>query len=337
MPLYFDEVFLQHKQSAWHPERPERLVRILQMMQDLELDAQLMPVEPASRERLARVHDDSYLDMMKNFGEGPYDPDTYVRPETYSIAEKAAGASVAAALDTMLNHRSNIVLARPPGHHSGRNYAGGFCYMNNVAIAARALQAEEGVSRVAILDFDVHHGNGTSDIFYGDESVLYISTHQWGIYPGTGHAESVGEGTGEGFNINMPFRGGMGDGTFSDAVTRLVRPVMEEFSPKAVLVSLGGDGHYADPLGGLSLSSPGYVDTYLAPHRIAKELGLGGATYFLEGGYDVDALAEVVWGVHEGFYDRPLDFQLTEVEDVSGAGSDIVDNVIRIHGDYWDL
>jgi len=337
MPIYFDEAFLRHKQSAWHPEAPERLVRILQMMEVLELDVQMMPVEPAGRERLTRVHDGSYLDMMENFGEGPYDPDTYVRPETYSIAEKAAGASVEAALDTLHNSRSNMVLARPPGHHSGRNYAGGFCYLNNVAIAARALQMEEGMTRVAVLDFDVHHGNGTSDIFYADETVLYISTHQWGIYPGTGHAESVGEGTGEGYNINLPFRGGMGDGTFADAMARIVRPVMEEFSPKAVLVSLGADGHYADPLGGLSLSSPGYVDTYLTGHRIALEQGLGGATYFLEGGYDVDALAEVVWGVHEGFSDRTLDYQLTDIEDSSGEGSDIVDNVITIHGDYWDL
>jgi acetoin utilization deacetylase AcuC-like enzyme len=337
MPVYFDEDFLRHKQSAWHPERPERLVRILQMMKDLELDAQLMPVEPAGRERLARVHDGSYLDMLEAFGEGPYDPDTYVRPETYSIAEKAAGASVAAAIDTINNARSNIVLARPPGHHSGRNYAGGFCYMNNIAIAARAVQVEEGATRVAILDFDVHHGNGTSDVFYGDESVLYISTHQWGIYPGTGHAESVGEDTGEGFNINMPFRDGMGDGTFADAMARVVRPVLEQFSPKVVLVSLGGDGHYADPLGGLSLSSPGYVETYLSPHEIALEMGLGGATYFLEGGYDIDALAEVVWGVHEGFSGRTLDYQLTDVKDPSGEGSDIVDNVVRIHRDYWDL
>ncbi len=337
MPVYFDEDFLLHKQSAWHPERPERLVRILQMMREMELDAQLMPVEPAGRERLTRVHDDSYLSMLENFGEGPYDGDTYVRPETYGIADKAAGASVAAALDTLHNGRSNMVLARPPGHHSGRNYAGGFCYFNNIAIATRALQVEEGRSRVAILDFDVHHGNGTSDIFYGDETVLYISTHQWGIYPGTGHAESVGEGTGEGFNINMPFRSGMGDATFADAMERVVRPVLSQFAPTAVLVSIGGDGHYADPLGGLSLSSPGYVEAYLTGHQVARELGLGGATYFLEGGYDLDALAEVVWGVHEGFSGRSIDYKLTDVSDTSAEGSDIVDNALRIHRDYWSL
>lgn len=337
MPLYFDEDFLRHRQTSYHPERPERLVRILQMMQDLQLDAELMPVEPASREQLVRVHDTSYLDMLANFGEGPYDPDTYVRPETYGIAEKAAGASIEAARDTLHNGRSNIVLARPPGHHSGRNYAGGFCYLNNVALAARALQAEEGITRVAVLDFDVHHGNGTSDVFYGDESVLYVSTHQWGIYPGTGHAESVGEGTGEGYNINVPLRGGMGDATFRDAIDRVVAPVLEAFSPKAMLVSLGGDGHYADPLAGLTVSSPGYVDVYLTGHRMAKEMGLGGATYFLEGGYNIDALAEVVWGVHEGFAGREIEYELTDVSDREATGSDIVDQVIRVHKDYWEL
>jgi acetoin utilization deacetylase AcuC-like enzyme len=337
MPVYFDEDFLRHRQTAYHPERPERLVRIMQMMEELELDVQVLPVAPAQREQLSRVHDGSYLDLLEHFGEGPYDPDTYVRPETYSIAKKAAGASIAGAKDTLANERSNIVLARPPGHHSGRNYAGGFCYLNNVAIAARTLQKEERITRVAILDFDVHHGNGTSDIFYSDETVLYISSHQWGLYPGTGHAESVGEGSGEGFNINLPFRGGMGDATFRDAIERVVRPVMDAFSPKAILTSLGGDGHYADPLGGLSLSSPGYVETYLFAHKMAGELGLGGATYFLEGGYNIDAMAEVVWGVHEGFEGRTIDYDLTDVMDTTASGADIVDNVVRIHRDYWDL
>jgi acetoin utilization deacetylase AcuC-like enzyme len=337
MPVYFDEDFLLHKQSSWHPERPERLVRILQMMQELELDVELMPVEPADRERVTRVHDNTYLDLMENFGEGPYDPDTYVRPETYGIALKSAGAGVAAALDTHHNGRSNIVVSRPPGHHSGRNYAGGFCYLNNIAIAARALQAEEGVTRVAIIDLDVHHGNGTSDVFYLDETVLYISTHMWGIFPGTGHAESVGEGTGEGFNINLPFRGGTGDATMRDAIERVVRPVIEQFSPKAFLVSLGTDGHYADPLGGLTMSSPGYVEAYLVAHEMAREMGLGGATYFLEGGYDLDSLAEVVWGVHEGFSGGTLEYEGTEVSDVTAEGSDVVDKVARVHGDYWDL
>ncbi len=337
MPVFFDEDFLRHRQTPFHPERPERLARIMQMMEERELEAEIMPVAPAERDQLLRVHDGSYLDMLKHFGEGPYDPDTYVHTETYGIAEKAAGASIAAAKDTLRNRRSNLVLARPPGHHSGRNYAGGFCYLNNIALAARALQAEEGLNRVAILDFDVHHGNGTSDVFYGDETVLYISTHQWGIYPGTGPAESVGEGTGEGFNINFPLRGGMGDATLLDALERVVEPVVEAFSPNAIMVSLGGDGHYADPLGGLTMSSQGYVETYLMPHRLAKGMGLGGATYFLEGGYDLDALAEVVWGVHEGFSGSELEYSLTEVRDTEGAGRDIVDHVLRIHKSYWDL
>ncbi len=337
MPIFYDEDFLRHRQTPFHPECPERLVRIMQMMDELELDVEIHLVKVASRDQLLRVHDGSYLDLLANFGEGPYDPDTYKHTETYSIAEKAAGASVAAALDTVANKRSNMALARPPGHHSGRNYAGGFCYLNNVAIAARALQAESGLARVAILDFDVHHGNGTSDVFSGDESVLYISTHQWGIYPGTGHLESVGEGMGEGYNVNIPLRGGMGDTTFAYAMEQVVEPILQAFTPDAILVSLGGDGHYADPLAGLSISSSGYVDTYLLAHRIAHELGLGGATYFLEGGYNIDALAEVVWGVNEGFTGGTIDYALDQMHDGECLGRDIVDRVVSIQKDYWDL
>ena len=337
MPVFYDEDFLRHRQTPFHPERPERLIRVMQMLEELELDAEVHPVVPASREQLMRIHDGSYLDLLANFGEGPYDPDTYMRPETYGIAEKAAGASIAAAKDTLANGRSNIVLARPPGHHSGRNYAGGFCYLNNVAIAARALQAEEGVARVAILDFDVHHGNGTSDVFASEDSVLYISTHQWGIYPGTGHLESGGEGVGEGFNVNIPLREGLGDATLAYALERVLTPILSGFTPDAVLVSLGSDGHYADPLAGLTLSSPGYVEAYLLAHRMARERGLGGATYFLEGGYNIDALAEVVWGVHEGFSGGSIEYEMETIQDRDVLGSDIVDRVASVHEDYWDL
>jgi acetoin utilization deacetylase AcuC-like enzyme len=337
MPVFFHEDFLRHRQTSFHPERPERLERVMQVKDQLELDVEIATPTAATVDQLERVHDGSYLDIIKHFGEGYYDMDTYVRPETYDIAILAAGAGIAAAIDTLRNDRSNIALTRPPGHHSGRNYAGGFCYLNNIAIAARALQAEEDLKRVAVLDFDVHHGNGTSDVFYKDRSILYISTHQWGIYPGTGRTEAVGEEDGEGFNINVPFRGGAGDSSMKEAMERLVEPVVSEFLPEAILVSLGGDAHYADPLAGLTMSSPGYVDTYLVGHRLAKELGLGGAVYFLEGGYDVDALAEVVWGISEGFEGRDIEYSLSEVADTEGVGKGVVDEVVRIHRDYWDL
>jgi acetoin utilization deacetylase AcuC-like enzyme len=337
MPVYFHPEFLKHRQMAFHPERPERLVRIMGLHDELRLGAEVKQAGPATDVQLLRVHEGSYLDMLRDFGEGPYDPDTYVRPETFGIARLAAGASIAAARDSVEARRPNIVLARPPGHHSGRNYAGGFCYLNNVAIAARALQAEDGVDRVAILDFDVHHGNGTSDVFYSDPHVLYISTHQWGIYPGTGLAEADGEGPGAGFNVNIPFLQGMGDATFKDAMDRIVRPIVTQFDPGAVLVSLGGDAHYADPLGGLTLSSKAFVETYLVAHELARDLGVGGATYFLEGGYNIDALAEVVWGVHEGFSSRTVPYRFNDVADAERMGTSIVDSVVQVQSKHWKL
>jgi acetoin utilization deacetylase AcuC-like enzyme len=337
MPVYFHEEFLTHRQTSFHPERPERLVRVLAMRDELKLQVEMAEGSPASDEQLLRVHEDSYIDLLENFGEGPYDPDTYMRAETFGIARLAAGAGIAAAMDTLKARRSNIVLARPPGHHSGRNYAGGFCYLNNVAIAARALQAEAGVERVAILDFDVHHGNGTSDVFYRDPTVLYISTHQWGIYPGTGLAEAVGEGKGEGFNVNIPFLRGMGDATFRDAMDRVVRPIVEQYGPGAILVSLGADAHYADPLGGLTLSSRAFAETYLVGHELARDLGLGGAAYFLEGGYNIDALAEVVWGTHEGFSGRSIPYAFDQVADADCLGKPVIDRVVKLQGKHWKL
>ena len=337
MPVYFDEAFLRHRQTAYHPERPERLVRTMAMAHELKLAVETPSFGEATDEQLLRVHEGSYLDLLRDFGEGPYDGDTYVRPETYGIARLAAGAGIAAARDSLRSRRSNIVLARPPGHHSGRNYAGGFCYLNNVAIAARALQSEEGVERVAILDWDVHHGNGTSDLFYKDPTVLYVSTHQWGIFPGTGPAEATGEGEGAGYNVNLPFLQGMGDATFKYAMDRVVRPVVERFGPGAILVSLGVDAHYEDPLGGLTLSSQGFVEAYLVAHELGRDLGLGGATYYLEGGYNIDALAEVVWGVHEGFRGASVPYAFTDVADIEGLGNAIVDRVRALHSKRWRL
>lgn len=337
MPVYFHEEFLRHRQSAYHPERPERLERIMSFRDERSLDAEVLKAGPATQEQLERVHEESYVDLLRHFGEGPYDPDTYVRPETYSIAELSAGAGIAAARRTVRERSSTIALTRPPGHHSGRNYAGGFCYLNNISIAVRALQAEEGIGRVAILDYDVHHGNGTSDVFYSDPSVLFISTHQWGIFPGTGAAEGVGEGEGKGFNVNIPLLHGMGDATFREVVERVARPIVEQFEPEAIVSSLGVDAHYADMLGGLSLSSQGEVETYMSAHELARDLGLGGATFFLEGGYNLDALAEVVWGIHEGCAGRRLEFKFTDVSDTECIGRSIVDKVVAVQSRYWKL
>ena len=185
-------------------------------------------------------------------------------------------------------------LARPPGHHAGPDYGGGFCYLNNVAVAA-ADQVAQG-RRVAILDYDPHPGNGTSEICADDATALYVSTHQYGIYPGTGAAEDVGMGEGRGFNVNIPFTAGCGDASFHAAYDEIIEPIVRAYRPDVILVSLGVDAHYRDPLTSLALSSAGYVDLLARTARLAKDVCGRRLVVALEGGDHLPALAEGVAG-----------------------------------------
>jgi acetoin utilization deacetylase AcuC-like enzyme len=228
-----------------------------------------------------------------------------------------------------------VALVRPPGHHAGPDYGGGFCYLNNVAAAA-ADQVAQG-HRVAILDYDAHHGNGTSEIFEDEAAVLYISTHQYGIYPGTGAAEDVGKGEGRGFNVNIPFTAGCGDESFRVAYDEIVEPVVREYKPEVILVSLGIDAHYRDPLTGLSLSSPGYVDLVMRSADLAKELCDSRFVVALEGGYHLQALSEVYAGVVARLRQRRVDLELTQLLDAKGKGRPGIEATKRAHKDFWNL
>lgn len=259
--------------------------------------------------------------------------DTYVRPETYGIAALAAGGAILASRFAVENSSPAMALVRPPGHHAGPSYAGGFCYFNNAAIAAEWLIRSKQTKRVAIVDFDVHHGNGTAEIFKSRSDVLFISTHLYGIYPGTGAAEDTGDGQGEGYTINIPFVSGCGDASFLATYEQIIEPVLNQFKPNAVIVSLGIDSHYRDTLGSLTLSSGGYID--ICSRLI--DFSRGRCAFTLEGGYDFDATADVIAGLASKSSGKTTALRYTDVVDRECAGSEVITRVKRIQSQYWKL
>ena len=318
-----------------HVERPERLQAIVDRLRKEDLFREVRSPSPASLPEMRRIHRSTFLDFFKALSEGYLDPETAVHPETWGIALLAAGATIQATRAAMADGRPTVALVRPPGHHAGPDSGGGFCYLNNVAAAA-ADQVAQG-RRVANLDYDADHGNGTSEIFEDEAAVLYISTHQYGIYPGTGAAEDVGRGEGRGFNVNIPFTSGCGDSSFTLAFEEIIEPVLREYKPDLVMVSLGTDAHYRDPLTGLALSSPGYVDLMAKSFVLARELCGGRFVVTLEGGYHLQALSEVIAGVVARLAGRRVDLELTQLLDPKGKGRPAIESTKRAHKEFWNL
>ncbi len=281
-----------HDTGAGHPERAERLRAVEAGVADLERDGAVerRPGRPATRAELLRVHDGGYLDRIASFiaaGGGPIDADTRVSSGSWEAALLAAGSGLeAAGLLTSGAAEAAFVAVRPPGHHAPAAQAMGFCLLNNVAVTAAAL-ADTG-QRVLIVDWDVHHGNGTQDIFWDDPRVMYVSTHEWPLYPGTGRPQDVGgpNAVGSTFNVPLP-PGGTGDVPRA-ALEELVAPAVERFGPDWVLISAGFDAHRLDPLAGLEWSSGDYAR--LAATVVAWAPRPGRVIAFLEGGYDLEAL-----------------------------------------------
>jgi len=333
--LVYDPRFLEHVSSPLHVERPERLRAIVDRLKAERLFSEVAKPAPASISDVERVHRKTYIEYFRTLTEGFLDQETAVHPETFDIALLAAGATLQAARTAIREGRPVIALVRPPGHHAGPDYGGGFCYLNNVAAAA-AEQVAEG-RRVAILDYDAHHGNGTSEIFSDEASVLYISTHQYGIYPGTGPAADVGKGDGRGFTVNIPFTAGCGDSSYFIAYDTLIEPILREFRPEAILMSLGIDAHYRDPLTSLALSSPGYVELVARSAAAASSLCNGRLVVALEGGYHLDAVAEVVAGIAARFQGRSLEFRLKDVLDDKGRGRGAIEATMAVHRTFWNL
>jgi acetoin utilization deacetylase AcuC-like enzyme len=281
-----------------HPEHPTRITAIEHELAARDwLGWEVRESPPADRALLETVHPARYVAGIEEFclgGGGHLDVDTVVSPESFVAALHAAGGA-AGIIDALLEGKAPAAasLHRPPGHHAERARAMGFCLFNNVAIAARRAIAAHGLSRVLVLDWDVHHGNGTNDIFHEDPQVLFVSIHEWPLYPGTGAASDVGSGAGEGYTVNLPAPGGSGDELWCSLVEHVVVPLAGDYAPELVLVSAGYDAHADDPLAGCKVSDEGYTAMAGSARRLAESLGapLG---LVLEGGYDLGALARCV-------------------------------------------
>jgi acetoin utilization deacetylase AcuC-like enzyme len=269
-----------HPAPSSHPEQPERLRRLHEHFPGFTEG------HPAAREQIERAHDAAYVRAIESIDDRVLlDPDTYAGPTTWEAACLAAGCSIEAVA------REGFALVRPPGHHALADRAMGFCIFDNVAVAARHAQTELGLERVAIVDFDVHHGNGTEAIFREDPSVLFVSLHQWPFYPGTG-----GPGTGDEHTLNLPLAAGAGDAEYTRAFEETVEPAVRAFAPDLVLISAGFDAHEADPLASMRVTEDGFREL----SRRCAVLGPRTAAV-LEGGYNLETLPGLVGAALEGF------------------------------------
>jgi acetoin utilization deacetylase AcuC-like enzyme len=298
--LIYDPAFLKHE-TGRHPENSERLRRIIGALESDPILWDKMrkaPPSAATEEDITRCHGEALIHQIKDLcdrGEPFVDLDTRISPESYEVARLAAGAAVTA-VDLVMNGGADtaFALARPPGHHATPNRSMGFCIFNNAAIGARYAQAKYGLERVLIIDWDVHHGNGTQDIFYRDDSVFYFSTHQYPYYPGTGSRGERGDGKGEGFTLNIPLSQGTAArvhrGAFSDALTAIEK----NFKPDLIMISAGFDSRRDDPLGGLELEDSDFADMTKEVLALADRHASGRVVSILEGGYNLDTIGETV-------------------------------------------
>ena len=299
--------YLNHDMGTHHPESPDRLRAILTRLEASGSMPQLVRLEPDTPDIewvaswITKVHTPAYLKELRKLspkeGQISLDPDTSMSAGSLHAAYLAVAGSLTAADAMMQGRVQNAFCAvRPPGHQAESTHAMGFCLFNNIAITARYLQQHHGLERVAIVDWDVHHGNGTQRTFYEDPSVFFFSTHQYPYYPGTGKADETGAGRGTGYTKNVPLPAGTGDPEYLQIFNTVLRPALKAYRPDVVLVSAGFDAHRDDPLAGMNLTTEGYVALTRVVKEIAAEFCQGRILSCLEGGYNLEALGSSVEG-----------------------------------------
>lgn len=298
--LIYHPIFLQHNTGPHHPERGSRFQAILRKLEKTGLINKLKLAEPQSAEvdDIALVHSRDYVFKIEGLcskGLVNLDPDTVISKDSYKAALFAAGA-VMKGIDLVIDGEiANVFcMVRPPGHHARPSEAMGFCVFNNIAIGARYIQNKYDIKRISIIDWDVHHGNGTEEIFYNDPSVFYISLHQYPHYPGTGSESDIGEGRGKGYNLNIPMKAGSGDGDYIRAFREIIIPRLNDFKPELILISAGFDGHKDDPLSSINLTESGYYEMTCLAKEAAMRHSQNRLVSVLEGGYNLFSLANSV-------------------------------------------
>ncbi len=299
--LVYHPAYLEHEMGPGHPESPHRLRAIMQQLDQSGTAARLVRIDPrrAEDEWVTQIHTPGYVATLTrespSSGRVSLDPDTSMSPGSLDAAYLAAGGALAAVDAIMARQVEHVFCAvRPPGHHAEAGRAMGFCFFNNVAIAARYVQRKYGLSRVLIVDWDVHHGNGTQHSFEQDPSVLFFSTHQYPHYPGTGRGTERGKGAGEGYTINVPMEAGEGDDEYRTVFEKSLVPAADEFKPEFVIISAGFDAHKDDPLASMGLTEAGYSELTSIVAGVAKRHAKGRILSSLEGGYNLTALAASV-------------------------------------------
>jgi acetoin utilization deacetylase AcuC-like enzyme len=328
-----------HDGSGHHPECPERLVAARDGLKAAlgEFGTRSISAREAHTDELRRVHSPQYLERLLarlTRGYGNLDPDTYFSPGTREAAWLAAGGVIdMAQLLASSTRQRGVALLRPPGHHAVPNASMGFCLLNNIALAASAARAS-GLQRVAIVDWDVHHGNGTQDMFYDDPNVLFISLHQFPFYPGTGAARETGRGAGEGFTGNVALPAHSGPETYGAAFRELVLPMLRTFAPELILVSAGFDAHERDPLASMNLDHQTYGALASALIDLADELGHGRIGFVLEGGYDLYALSDSVREVALAAYGKRIELPQGKLHE---RERDAIEQARHYLAPHWQL
>ncbi len=341
-----DTRYLQHSAGFAHPESPERLAAIYEMLENPLMDWKFTHIEPreATHKEIEMIHSPSYVQFIASTAGQRcvyLDPDTATSPETYEIAKLAVGG-VCNAIDSVIKGEVDNAFAfvRPPGHHAEKDTAAGFCVFNIIAIGAMHAILKYGMKKILIVDWDLHHGNGTQHSFYKDPRVLYFSTHQYPYYPGTGSLQEFGQGEGEGYTVNVPLREGAGDVAFVKIYRNVLQPLALEFKPELILLSAGFDTHFQDPLGGMRVTPEGFAAMARILLNIAETCCQGRFVAVLEGGYHVVGLTRSVKAVLEEMLDEThvSEERLSHLEkDADEETEQLINKVISRIRPYWKV